>query len=110
MATQKQIDKATDNLYKAVANYVKLQGGNILVIGGVQVIDFPGSLKYNWTLGIPCTGTPPKYAAAQPTIACSGRFATRRVQVIIWFWLAPLKRAVRPPVLNEAERLNNVNH
>jgi len=56
------VDKATDNLYKAVDAYVKAKGGKVQVIGGIQVIDFPSSPKYNWTLGIKCTGSRPEYA------------------------------------------------
>lgn len=51
---------ATDKLYKAVVEYVKIKGGNVVVFGGVQLIQMPNSLKYNWTLGIPCTGVPPR--------------------------------------------------
>jgi len=61
MATQKQIDKATDNLYKAVEKYIKLQGGNVIVISGVKVLHFSSSPKYNFMLGIPFTGSPPTY-------------------------------------------------
>lgn len=65
MATEKQIEKALDDLYKAAAKYVGLRGGNILVAGGVQIIKYPGDLKYKWTLGIPCTGQPPVGDAAR---------------------------------------------
>lgn len=68
MATKKQINRAVDNLYKAAAKYVELRGGSILVAGGVQVIKFPESLKYNWTLGIPCTGNPPVVEPAQQSV------------------------------------------
>ena len=68
MATEKQIDRAVDNLYKAAAKYIELRGGSILVAGGVQVIKYPGSLKYNWTLGIPCTGNPPVVESAQQSV------------------------------------------
>jgi len=68
MATEKQIDRAINNLYKAAAKYVELRGGSILVAGGVQVIKFPESLKYNWTLSIPCTGNLPVVEAAQHSV------------------------------------------
>ena len=59
MATEKQIEKATDNLYKAVAEYVKVRGGEVAVAGGVKIIRSVIGLKYNWTLGVDCTGVPP---------------------------------------------------
>lgn len=55
-------DVAIDRLYKAVAAYVKSRGGNVAVIGGVQVQKWPGDLKFNWTLGIRCTGQRPLYS------------------------------------------------
>ena len=51
-----------DQLYKAVQNYVEKCGGKLIVIGGVQTIQWPTDLKYNFTLGIKCTGRKPKYA------------------------------------------------
>ncbi len=56
---QERREKATDNLYKAAGKYVELHGGKIIIAGGVQVIRFPDSKKYTWTLGIICTGKPP---------------------------------------------------
>jgi hypothetical protein len=69
MANEKQIEKALDNLYKAAVKYVALCGGSISVAGGVKVIRFAGNLKYNWTLGISCTGNPPVEQSAQQSSA-----------------------------------------
>jgi hypothetical protein len=56
------IPRHVDRLYKAVDNYVRKTGGKLAVIGGVQIIQWPTDLKYNFTVGIKCTGTKPKYA------------------------------------------------
>jgi hypothetical protein len=53
-------DRASERLFKAVANYVKVYGGKVLVTGNVHIIKFPGDLKLNWTFGVRCTGLPPK--------------------------------------------------
>ena len=50
-----------DELYKAVQKYVEANGGSVLVIGGVQLIQMPDSLKYNYTIGVKCTGVPPVF-------------------------------------------------
>lgn len=57
MATQKQIDKALDKLYKAAGDLVELKGGKIVVVGGVDIIKCPD--ERNWILGIRCTGKLP---------------------------------------------------
>jgi len=56
------MDKTTQNLYDAVDKYIKSRGGHLVYIGGVQIMDDPRGLKYNWTLGIKCTGRRPEYA------------------------------------------------
>jgi hypothetical protein len=70
MATEKQLDKSFDDLMKAAAKYVELRGGKLAVSGGVQVIKYPSDLKYNWTLGIRCTGTPPQASQPPARVPC----------------------------------------
>lgn len=53
-------DEATDNLHKAVAEYVAANGGKVVVTSSIQVIQFPADSKFNWTLGVKCTGKKPK--------------------------------------------------
>jgi hypothetical protein len=53
-------DRAGERLLKSVAYYVKIHGGNVAVAGHVHVIKWPQDLEFNWTLGIKCTGSPPK--------------------------------------------------
>lgn len=65
MATKKQAktaDKALRRLYDAAAAYVESRGGKLVVVGGVTVQQWPDDLKFNWTLGIRCTGKRPTYA------------------------------------------------
>lgn len=62
MTTEKQKERAALKLYKAVADYVKINGGTVLVAGGIQVIQFPEELKGNWSLAVKCTGVMPVYA------------------------------------------------
>lgn len=51
-----------DRLYKAVANYVEKVGGQLVVIGGIQIQQWPNDGEYRFTIGIKCTGTKPKFA------------------------------------------------
>lgn len=53
-----------DALYTAVDAYVKSKGGSIVVIGGIQIQQWPGDLKFNYTVAIKCTGQLPKFAGA----------------------------------------------
>lgn len=48
-----------DRLYRAVENYVKQTGGTILVIGGVEVQEDIGTVRYR--IAIRCTGRPPTF-------------------------------------------------
>jgi hypothetical protein len=52
-------DRAAIRLFKSVAYYVKIHGGNVMVTGGVHIIRWPGERELNWTLGVKCTGLPP---------------------------------------------------
>lgn len=49
----------TSQLYRAVRRYVESKGGNILVIGGVQVEQWPGEGKFKFVLGVRCMGRKP---------------------------------------------------
>lgn len=52
-----------DRLYKAVAEYVKKSGGEVVVIGGIQIQQWPLDSDFKFTVGIQCTGTKPPFAA-----------------------------------------------
>lgn len=60
----KRIKKdATDRLYRAVAAYLKSKGGMAIVVGGIQIIEWPSDQKYHFTVGIKVTGHKPKFPA-----------------------------------------------
>ena len=52
-----------DRLYKAVAHYVEKTGGKLVVIGGIQIIEWPKDGIGTFTLGIRCLGRKPQFAA-----------------------------------------------
>jgi hypothetical protein len=56
---QKRI-RAMDALYKAVQRYVEANGGNLSVIGGVEVQQWPEDFAYNFRVAIRCTGKKPE--------------------------------------------------
>lgn len=63
--TRKPIDP-TNALYAAINAYVKSKGGSIVVIGGIQIQQWPDDLKFNYTVAIKCTGQLPKFAETNP--------------------------------------------
>lgn len=50
---------ATDTLYDAVINYIQSKGGKVLVIGGVEVQQFPEDNKNNFRLAVRFMGKKP---------------------------------------------------
>lgn len=50
----------TGQLYRAVRRYVESKGGNILVIGGIQVEQWPGDRDLKFVVGVRCMGRKPK--------------------------------------------------
>ena len=53
-------DKTIDELYEAVRNYVEKRKGSVVVIGGIQIIQMPDDLKFNWGLNVRVTGKKPE--------------------------------------------------
>lgn len=53
----------TGQLYRAVRRYVEAKGGSILVIGGVQVEQWPGEGEFKFVLGVRCMGRRPSSEA-----------------------------------------------
>jgi len=49
-------------LYRAVRRYVETHGGSIVVIGGIQVLEFPGTGKLKFSISVQCLGRKPSYA------------------------------------------------
>ena len=52
-------NKIIDKLYQAVIEYVNFKSGSVVVIDGIQIIQMPDDLKYNWGLNIRCAGKKP---------------------------------------------------
>jgi hypothetical protein len=49
----------TDNLLKAVGDWVASKGGSVVVAGGIQTQKWPGELEYTFHVAIKCTGRMP---------------------------------------------------
>jgi hypothetical protein len=60
--TQKAKDNAYISLYKAVAKYVRLQGGTVILCEGIQVQIWPKSREDSFTVGVKCIGSMPVFA------------------------------------------------
>lgn len=58
-------DRASMRLLKAAANWAKINGGSVVVGGNIHIIKWPQDLKFNYTIGIRCTGHAPT-AAQRP--------------------------------------------
>ena len=54
--------KSVDALYRAVQKYVELNGGKLIVVGGIQVQQWLGDAKYNFVVAVRCTGVLPEFA------------------------------------------------
>jgi hypothetical protein len=50
---------AIERLYKAVANYVEKNGGKIVVIGGIQLQEWPDGKKGSFSIAVKCLGRKP---------------------------------------------------
>lgn len=61
----KTVDVSPDvveRLYFAVQDYVCSRGGNVLVAGGVQVIQWPYQPDTQFSIVVKCTGKKPDFA------------------------------------------------
>lgn len=50
---------ATDALLRAVGEYVKAHGGEVVVAGPVHLARWPGDMPSEFTIGIKCLGRQP---------------------------------------------------
>ena len=64
--------KDIDDLYKAVQAYVENRGGQILVIGGIQLQQWPGEGEYKFTIGVQVTGRRPALDADSRYLTLNG--------------------------------------
>jgi hypothetical protein len=55
--------REAERLCRAVARYVESQGGKVLVAGGIQIQQWPGQGRFNFIIGVKCTGQLPAFAA-----------------------------------------------
>ena len=51
-------------LYRAVERYVTAHHGSVLVIGGIQLQEWPGEGEYNFSIAVKCTGKRPIFPIA----------------------------------------------
>jgi len=49
----------TSQLYRAIIRYVESKKGSILVIGGVQIEQWPGAGEFKYVVGVRCMGRKP---------------------------------------------------
>ena len=55
-------------LYKAVQEYIEAEGGSVVVIGGVSVIQEPADKPYKYFLAVRITGKLPTFADDVPPL------------------------------------------
>jgi len=49
----------TSQLYRAIIRYVESRKGSIIVIGGVQIEQWPGDGEFKYVVGVRCMGRKP---------------------------------------------------
>jgi len=54
----------TMQLYRAVRRYVESNSGRIIVIGGIQVQEWPGEVEGKYRVAVECFGRKPVFAEA----------------------------------------------
>ena len=54
------LEKTRDALYRAVADYIEARNGKAVVVGGVEVQQFPQDNKLNYRLAVKFTGRRPE--------------------------------------------------
>jgi len=52
--------KPIDALYRGVIRYVEEKGGKLVVIGGVQIQQWPGEAKGCFSVAVKCMGKKPE--------------------------------------------------
>lgn len=57
--SRRKIDKDVDALYEAVQQYVEARGGKLIVIGGVQVQEWPQDNAGVFYVAVKCLGSKP---------------------------------------------------
>ncbi len=60
---QPAMSKDVDRLYKAIEHYVNQHGGNLIVIGGIEIQEWPGDVTGKFKVAINCLGKKPTFCA-----------------------------------------------
>jgi hypothetical protein len=55
------IPKHVDQLYKAVDAYVKKNGGKLVIVGGIQIQEWPGDGAMVFHVAVKCLGRKPAF-------------------------------------------------
>jgi hypothetical protein len=58
--TPKRTDRPTDRLYNAVQNYVEKRGGKLVVVGGIEIQEWPTDPEFCFRVAVKCLGRKPK--------------------------------------------------
>lgn len=61
-AKAEKMDAATEALYKAVEAYVVAKGGELVVIGGIEIQEWPEDPKFKFRVAVRCLGRKPAFA------------------------------------------------
>lgn len=72
--------KPWEKLYEAVDEYVRSLGGKVVVMGGVEVQEWPGELPLNFRVAVRCTGRKPKYSESEAERLTNAASAKRRTK------------------------------
>ena len=50
----------TDKLYSAIRKYIENRGGKVIVIGGVEIAQYPGDRDFTYYIAVKITGRKPE--------------------------------------------------
>ena len=61
-ADARRKEKAVSALYKGVQNHVKANKGTVMVIGGIQLQEWPTAPKFSYSIAVKCVGQKPIFS------------------------------------------------
>lgn len=62
---KQKIPANVDRLYKAVQNYVETKGGKLVIVGGIQIQEWPRDNKGVFYVAVKCLGRKPNLELEQ---------------------------------------------
>ena len=74
----------TMQLYRAIRRYVESGGGNILVIGGIEVQQWPGDPAHAYRVAVKITGKKPVFAAQQFMLKSESEGPAAEIEGVRW--------------------------